>query len=210
MADPKSHASMAEGAEQKGHWPLPRETEARLSAALSIAKLGTFEWDLLSDSVTCDERSREIFGFGPTEGCTIGEVSARIHPHDLPRVQRESQSSRENLTRLETEYRIVLPNGVIRYVASITQPIPGDDNKAEHMFGVVSDVTERKQAEVVAREREEQLRSALEIDTVGVISFDLEGKITQANDAFLRMAGYTREDLDGGLLRWDILTPVEW
>ena len=45
---------------------------------------GPFEWDLLSNSVICDERSREIFGFGPTEGCTISEVSARIHPHDFP------------------------------------------------------------------------------------------------------------------------------
>ncbi len=50
----------------------------------------------------------------------------------------------------------------------------------------------------------------LEIDTVGVIFFDLEGNIHNANDAFLRISGYSGEDLAAGLLRWDKLTPEEW
>ncbi len=149
MVDSKSHASLVDGAEQRGHWPLPLETETRLGAALSIAKLGTFEWNLATNSVLCDERSREIFGFSSSEGCTIREVSARIHRDDLPRVERESEWSRENLSRLETEYRVVLPDGSIRNVASITHAIAGHDGKAEHMFGVLSDITERKQAEAL-------------------------------------------------------------
>jgi PAS domain S-box-containing protein len=207
MADFKSYATPVDGAGQKGDGSAFQEAEARLSAALSIAQLGTFEWNLLTDSVTCDERSRDIFGFGPSEGCAISEVSDRIHPDDLLRVQRELQSSRQNLTRLETEYRVVLPDESTRYVASITHAIPGHDGKAERLFGVLSDVTERRQAEAVLRQREEQSRRALEIDTVGVIIFDLEGNIVEANDAFLGIAGYTREDLP---LRWDVLTPVEW
>jgi PAS domain S-box-containing protein len=71
-------------------------------------------------------------------------------------------------------------------------------------------VNERKWTEAAVRESEKRFRGALEIDTVGIIFFDLEGNITDANDAFLCMSGYTREDLAGGPLRWDKLTPPEW
>ena len=66
------------------------------------------------------------------------------------------------------------------------------------------------EAERARREDEERFRNALEIGTVGVIFFDNAGAITDANDAFLRMGGYSREDLEAGRLRWDELTPPEW
>jgi PAS domain S-box-containing protein len=210
MANSESTNTFVGERRTAGDGPTLRETEARLAAALAIAKLGIFEWNILTGSVTCDERSREIFGFAGAEGWAINEVIARIHPDDLPRVQAESYLSSEDLTRLETEYRVMLPDGKIRYVTSITHPIARLDGKAERMFGVLSDITERKQAETALRQREEQLQRALEIDTVGVIIFDLEGNIAEANDAFLRMSGFGREDLDKGPLRWDVLTPPEW
>jgi len=60
------------------------------------------------------------------------------------------------------------------------------------------------------RKSEERFRRIAEIETVGVILFDAEGKIIDGNVAFLRMSGFTREDLDAGRLRWDELTPPEW
>jgi PAS domain S-box-containing protein len=60
------------------------------------------------------------------------------------------------------------------------------------------------------RRSEERFRRISEIETVGVIFFDTEGRITDGNAAFLRMSGFTREDLEAGLLRWDELTPPEW
>ncbi|HWX50499.1 MAG TPA: GAF domain-containing protein [Roseomonas sp.] len=60
------------------------------------------------------------------------------------------------------------------------------------------------------RRSEERFRRIAGIETVGVIFFDSEGRITDANEAFLRMSGYTRKDLEAGQLRWDELTPPEW
>ncbi|HLL40941.1 MAG TPA: PAS domain S-box protein, partial [Rubrobacteraceae bacterium] len=82
--------------------------------------------------------------------------------------------------------------------------------KAVRMYGASIDVTERKQADEKLRESEERLRRAIEIETVGVIFFKTDGSITNANDAFLRMSGYSREDLAEGLVRWDKMTPPEW
>jgi PAS domain S-box-containing protein len=60
------------------------------------------------------------------------------------------------------------------------------------------------------RRSEERFRRISEIETVGVIFFDLKGRITDGNAAFLRMSGFPRQDLEAGLLRWDELTPPEW
>jgi PAS domain S-box-containing protein len=60
------------------------------------------------------------------------------------------------------------------------------------------------------RRSEERFRRITDIETVGFIFFDTEGRITDGNAAFLRMSGFTREDLDAGLMRWDELTPPEW
>ena len=87
------------------------------------------------------------------------------------------------------------------------RPMPSVDllfSSASASFG------ERKRAEEALRESEERLRRTIAIETVGVIFFKTDGRITEANDAFLRMSGYDREDLAQGLLRWDAMTPPEW
>lgn len=69
---------------------------------------------------------------------------------------------------------------------------------------------ERARAEQALRVSEARFRTALEIGTVGAIYFDMEGLLTDANEAFLRMGGYSREDLLAGRLTWQRLTPPEW
>jgi PAS domain S-box-containing protein len=60
------------------------------------------------------------------------------------------------------------------------------------------------------RASEMRYRTALEIETVGIIYLDPEGQIIDANDAFLAMGGYSRQDLEAGRLTWQGLTPPEW
>lgn len=68
----------------------------------------------------------------------------------------------------------------------------------------------RDRREAALRASEVRFRSALQIETVGAIYFDLNGCIFDANDAFLKMGGYTRQDLENGSLTWQSLTPPEW
>jgi PAS domain S-box-containing protein len=56
----------------------------------------------------------------------------------------------------------------------------------------------------------ERNRRAMEISSVGIIFFTADGRLTGANDTFLRMSGYTREDLATNRIRWDKMTPPEW
>jgi PAS domain S-box-containing protein len=59
-------------------------------------------------------------------------------------------------------------------------------------------------------EREAKIRRLVDANIIGILIFDLEGRIIEANDAFLRMVGYDREDLVLGRIRWTDLTPPEW
>lgn len=79
-----------------------------------------------------------------------------------------------------------------------------------HVLAVAREAAERRRAEAELRAQEARFRRALEIETVGVLFFTTDGQITATNDAFLRMAGYTREDVLANRVRWDELTPPEW
>ena len=60
------------------------------------------------------------------------------------------------------------------------------------------------------REREVKIRRLVEANIIGIFEWDFDGRILEANEAFLRIVGYSREDLVSGRLRWTDLTPVEW
>jgi len=59
-------------------------------------------------------------------------------------------------------------------------------------------------------EREAKIRRLVDANIIGIIFWESEGKIIEANDAFLRMVGYDREDVVAGRLSWTDLTPPEW
>jgi PAS domain S-box-containing protein len=59
-------------------------------------------------------------------------------------------------------------------------------------------------------DREAKIRRLVDANIIGVLISDLEGQIIEANDAFLDMAGYTRDDVASGQLRWTDMTPAEW
>ena len=59
-------------------------------------------------------------------------------------------------------------------------------------------------------DREAKVRRLVEANIIGIFIWDLEGRIVEANDEFLRMVDYNREDLVSGRIRWTDLTPPEW
>jgi PAS domain S-box-containing protein len=83
-----------------------------------------------------------------------------------------------------------------------------------HIEDLEFQVSEREKAEAEVRELarglEAQIRRLVEANVVGIVMWNLEGAITAANDAFLRMVQYDREDLACGRMRWTELTPAEW
>jgi PAS domain S-box-containing protein len=128
------------------------ESRRRLSAAVAIARLGAFEWDLDLNRATLDERAREIFGFGPDEELTVDDLVKRVEPADYERLRAERNAGlAEGRTRQDFEFRVRLPDGTVRNVRSVSDTLAEPEGPPTRVFGVVDDVTEQKRAE--ARQR---------------------------------------------------------
>jgi PAS domain S-box-containing protein len=73
-----------------------------------------------------------------------------------------------------------------------------------------ADITERKAAEEALRASEARFRRLVDSNAQGVMFWNTKGEITGANDAFLRIVGYTRGDLEAGIVNWEAVTPPEY
>jgi PAS domain S-box-containing protein len=84
----------------------------------------------------------------------------------------------------------------------------------KHIEDLKVQVSEREKAEAEVRELarglEAKVRRLVQANVVGIVMWNLEGAITGANDAFLHMVKYNRDDLASGRVRWTDLTPAEW
>src|SRR5690242_10066221 len=83
-----------------------------------------------------------------------------------------------------------------------------------HIEDLTFQIAEREKAEAqvreLARSLEAKVRRLVDANVVGIVMWNLEGAITEANDAFLHIVQYGREDLACGRMRWTDLTPAEW
>src|SRR5690606_4074169 len=126
-------------------------------------------------------------------------------PEDRARIASALAAAVATNTPFHEEFRLVLPEGTERYLEARGRTFADREGAVGYVTGACIDTTQRRLASDALRESEERYRRALEIETVGVIYFTTEGGITGANDAFLRMSGYTREDLAAQRIRWDAL-----
>ena len=101
-----------------------------------------------------------------------------------------------------------------RLMASLGKFASSAYQALQHIEDLKVQVSQREKAEArvrdLAKGLEAKIRRLVEANVVGIVMWNLEGAITEANDAFLRMVQYDREDLASGRLRWTELTPPEW
>ena len=118
--------------------------QARLELALSAGSIGLWEWNLETDRVAWDQRSRRLVG-APREGPTSSEVLfARVHPEDRPRLRERAERLRLTGGEWDEEYRVVLPNGAVRWILSRGAVFP----EQKRFVGIHLEISDRKNAEV--------------------------------------------------------------
>ena len=148
-------------------------------------------------------------------GLPVGEAEGRsfresVHPDDQQALARSLDTVRARPgTPVEVEIRARHEDGSER-VLDCTIANRLDEPVVAAIVCNFRDVTERKRAEKALRESEEKLRAFFDSGAVGILFGDVHGNILDANDAFLRITGYAREDLRAGRLRWVDMTPPEF
>ena len=134
-----------------------RESEERLNLAASAAEAGLWIFDTDKGIVWSTQQFRELFQFGPDELLSFECLLEVIHSDDREDVKKSILQSLEKRETLRVEYRIVRPDGSIRWISSsgnLSSDAPG---LPERLMGVSIDITERRQMEIELRERLEEI-----------------------------------------------------
>jgi len=108
-----------------------------------------------------------------------------------------------NTSEVSVEYRIARPDGTVRWILDRAYQVKNAAGQVIRITGLASDITERKRIEV-------RMHRLVNSNAQGVIFWNANGGITQANDAFLKLVHCTRADLNAGRINWRTLTPPEY
>ncbi len=101
-------------------------------------------------------------------------------------------------------------DGSRKTILNSAVPVYDDAGRVISAVAVITDITELQGTEAALRASQERLNRAVDIESVGVLFFDMEGNFLHANDAFLRMIGHDRGELERGELRSARVTLPEW
>lgn len=138
-----------------------KESEQRLRLSLQAGKMGAWEWTIATGKVTWSPELEAIHGLAPgTFPGTFEAYRSDIHPDDALRVAKEIARTLDAGTDHHVEYRIVRPDGAVRWVEGRGKPVRDRTGAKVRMIGVCTDVTERKRAEEALRESEARERAA--------------------------------------------------
>jgi two-component system sensor kinase FixL len=170
-----------------------RDTEAQMGLATRAAGLVVWSWDIRRDEVWLSDRDRAFLGFSQGEKLTAERVRTVVHAEDRESVSRLVERSLATDKELGAEYRLLLPDGTVRWVARRGRVEFGDDGKPVWERGVLMDVTERKQAE-------EKFRLVVEASPSGILLVNERGQIVLVNSHTERLFGYKRDELVGKLV----------
>ncbi|MBH8552559.1 PAS domain S-box protein [Nostocaceae cyanobacterium CENA357] len=142
----------------------------------------------------------------------IGRTLQQVLPEWAPQLEpifRQVMETKEPLLNQEVSGE-TYPPGVYRYSLVSYYPVCLPDGQLLGVGVTGINITQLKQTEQALRESEAKFRSVVDSNMIGIGFWQKDGKITDANDALLKMIGYTREELVTGKLNWQELTPAKY
>jgi two-component system sensor kinase FixL len=165
------------------------QIEERVALAADAADLGVWELNTRTNEMWISDKVRSLFQF-PEGPVTYDDFRQRVHPDDRASRPSLMHDAMAMNAEYEAEYRIVLPDGNIRWIGGRARRVDDGNGKHSRLLGVSMDVTKRKQAE-------ELFRLATEASPSGVILIHSDGSIVLANRLIEEMFGYESGELVG-------------
>jgi PAS domain S-box-containing protein len=162
----------------------------RLRLAMESGKSVGFDWDLKTSGVTRFGDLPAFFGI--PSNIHVGQVEEfrrSVHPEDRGLVWKAIGDARENRSPYAAEFRMVSPNGTVRWVAAKGQFYYSAAGDPERMLGIVVDITDRKDTEEALRRKEAELTEAQRLAGVGSWQWDPETDTVVWSRELYRMAG---------------------
>ncbi len=156
------------------------------------------------------ENCFNVYGISPEElRASADVVFERIHPDDLRHVGETIEASATSGRVWRNEFRYNHPTKGLIWLEGQSSPVR-ERNGDITWHGYVQDISDRKRAEEQLRISEARYRAFFNSGLIGVICWNIDGAITDANNRFLKMLGYSRDDLVARRINWRQITPPEF
>ncbi len=146
-----------------------REREEQLGLAASSAEAGLWVMNADTGRIWATDKLRDVLNFKPDESLTFERFLEVVHPDDREKAEATLDRSLQTRDLVSLEYRIVLPDGGIRWIVSRGRSFPATQGHPQRVMGVTVDITERKamEAKLVDKIDEiQQLKNQLEKENI--------------------------------------------
>lgn len=145
-----------------------RQSEERLRVALSAAKMGTWRWQFETDEDVRDANLNAILGLSAEETTQSKEDFFKfIHPDDSQAARSECERAIREKSSCQIQFRIIRPDGRVRWVMDKGRPFFDADGEPEYMTGVLVDVTEQTEYEM-------QYQNIVDSAPIGILTYELD------------------------------------
>ncbi|MEG4497390.1 PAS domain S-box protein [Microcoleus sp. F10-C6] len=174
-----------------------RESEEQLRLASEGGNLGLWYWDMETDTLTCTDIAKAMFGLPVNTAMSVQVFLEAVHHDDRPFVHTAIAELKANQPHTEIEYRTLWADGTVRWILAKGDCAYNADGVIISTRGVLIDISDRKQAEAALRHSEEQSRNILESIDDGFFALDENWRFTYVNRSAEILLDRTASDLIG-------------
>ena len=176
-----------------------KRSEERNKLAQQAAHIGDWEWDMQSNQLIVSDTIETFLGLPPNSSDgRYEQLLGAIHEDDRAMLDEEVEACKSNPGRpFQIKYRIVRPDGSIRWILANAHVHRDEHNVIVRMVGIMQDITESHLAEVALIHSEQLFRSTLENLDMIAIQINADGIVLFINDFLLQLTGWQRQELLG-------------
>jgi PAS domain S-box-containing protein len=170
-----------------------RRNQAQLIDSQRLARVGSWEADMTTGRLRWSEEMYRIYGVQRDARTDFQTFLSRVHPKDrgiIPEAQKKALSAD---TPVSVEFRIIRPDGEVRFVRSMVEALRNDEGALVRFSGAAQDITEQVKATELLRESEARLTNAERMTHVGSWTWDIEPNRASWSEEMFRIMGQPRE-----------------
>jgi PAS domain S-box-containing protein len=153
-----------------------RRSEAFLAEAQHLSLTGSFSWRVATDEITWSDEFLQIFELDAP--VTPARIRTRVHPEDVSLFEKMVEQARNTGSDFEWQYRLMMPDGSIKYVHAVAQAIRDQDGQLEYI-AAVQDVTARRLTEEARDKARSELAHMARVMSLGTLTASIAHELNQ-------------------------------
>lgn len=175
-----------------------RRAELFLEEGQKLSHTGSWMWNLASGELKWSDEHSRILGVDQgAEKPSSALFWSRVHPDDRPSLQHTVGEAVREKKNFEQEYRVLLPDGTVKYVYGIGRAVIDDAGELIEFVGTTMDITERKRAEEELRKQKAHFAKLFELAPEAIVLRDTDNRVLKVNREFTDLFGFTAEEALG-------------